>query len=128
MPTDTLSIADTVHALEERLRAAMLASDVNALGALIADRLIFTNQLGQVFGKEDDLATHRSGLLTLTAMDPSELQVQVFDASAVVSVRMRVAGSFGGTRFGADLRYTRVWQQGPTGDWQVVTAHCSEVR
>ncbi len=43
---------------EEQLRQAMLASDVNALDDLLSPELIFTNHLGQVMGKQDDLAAH----------------------------------------------------------------------
>jgi hypothetical protein len=46
---------------EEALRSAMLTSDVEALNALIADDLAFVGGTGDVFGKEDDLALHRSG-------------------------------------------------------------------
>ncbi len=49
--------------LEERLRQAMLDSDVAELDTLIAPELIFTNHLGQLIGKQEDLAIHRSGAL-----------------------------------------------------------------
>jgi hypothetical protein len=41
----------------------MLRSDVVVLDELLAPELIFTNHLGRVLGKEDDLAAHRSGVL-----------------------------------------------------------------
>jgi Domain of unknown function (DUF4440) len=47
--------------VEDRLRTAMLSSDVAALNELLAPDLIFTNHLGQLLGKDDDLAAYRSG-------------------------------------------------------------------
>ena len=50
---------------EERLRQAMLHSDVDTLDELIAPELYFTDHFGRVVRKEDDLAIHRSGVLQL---------------------------------------------------------------
>lgn len=113
---------------EERLRLAMLASDVGALDALISSDLIFTNHLGQVFGKQDDLALHRSGVLKFHTLEPSEAQVKASDQLAVVSTRMNLSGSYGGSPFAADLRYTRIWQYSVNGAWQIVAGHSSAVQ
>jgi hypothetical protein len=43
---------------------------------LLSPELIFTNHLGQVLGKADDLAAHRSGLLRIEELRPSEQQVR----------------------------------------------------
>jgi hypothetical protein len=53
--------------VEERLRQAMLASDASTLDELLAPELIFTNHLGQVLGKQDDLGAHQSGLVQISA-------------------------------------------------------------
>ena len=50
-----------VVALEARLRAAQLAADVAALGALIADALLCTGPDGRLGTKAEDLAAHGSG-------------------------------------------------------------------
>jgi hypothetical protein len=61
---------------EDRLRAAMLSSDVVALDTLLATDLIFTNHLGQLLGKENDLAAYRSGVLKVTELRSSEQHVR----------------------------------------------------
>lgn len=60
MPTE---LTEQISAVEERLRLAMLVSDCKSLDDLISPDLVFTNHFGQVFGKHDDLQTHRSGAL-----------------------------------------------------------------
>jgi len=50
------TVETQIAEVEERFRTAMLSSDVNVLNELLAPELIFTNHLGQLLGKEDDLA------------------------------------------------------------------------
>ena len=71
---------------EERLRLAMLDSDVNALDELLASELIFTNHLGQVLGKQDDLAAHQSGKFKIEALTPCDRRIQLIGNVAIVTV------------------------------------------
>lgn len=114
----------TIEALEEALRQAMLASDVATLDSLIADDMIFTTQAGELITKEMDLNAHRSRTQRLTMLDGSEQQIRQYGDTAVVSVRMELAGTFAGHAFGGAYRYTRVWLN--RGErWQVIAAHVS---
>src|ERR1700724_1138922 len=61
---------------EDRLRTAMLNSDLAALDELLAPELIFTNNLGHLLGKEDDLVAYRSGMLKVKDLRPSEQRVR----------------------------------------------------
>lgn len=122
-----LDIEHHILALEEALRQAMLASDTAALERLISDDLIFTNHLGQLLTKQADLQMHGSGLLRFSALEPSEQILQLGPQLAVVSVRMRLAGTFSGTAFADDLRFTRIWQPAATG-WQVLAGHSCTVQ
>ncbi|NJR32903.1 MAG: nuclear transport factor 2 family protein, partial [Chamaesiphon sp. CSU_1_12] len=63
--------------IEERLRQAMLTSDMAELDALIAPELIFTSYLGQLVSKEQDLDMHRSGSIKIESITPSERQIQL---------------------------------------------------
>lgn len=125
MSTDT---TNQILLVEERLRLAMLASDCSALGELISPDLIFTNHLGQVYGKPDDLNMHRDGLLKLHTLEPSEVRVKANDGLAVVSTRMTVGGTFDNTAFHEDLRYTRVWHLSSRGRWEILTGHSSRIQ
>jgi ketosteroid isomerase-like protein len=109
--------------MEDRLRTAMLSSDVAALNELLSPELIFTNHLGQVLGKDDDLGAYRSGMLRVANLDPAEQQVRVWVDIAVVTVRMQLSGTYGGAPANGDFRFTRVWARSPQKTWQVVAAH-----
>ncbi|NJL61697.1 MAG: nuclear transport factor 2 family protein [Methylacidiphilales bacterium] len=113
--------------IEERLRQAMLNSDVVELDALIAPELIFTNHLGQLCSKEEDLAAHRSGVIKFKEITPSEQRIQIHDGFAIASVNMHVVGSYEGTENDCSIRFTRVWSKSSTGSLQIVAGHTSIV-
>ncbi len=113
--------------LEERLRQAMLDSDVAELDTLIAPELIFTNHLGQLIGKQEDLAIHRSGALKLRELIPSEQRIRFNQDLAIVSVQMHLLGSYEGTAIDVPIRYTRVWSKSSIGSIQVIAGHSSIV-
>lgn len=104
---------------EEALRLAMLASDVEALDALIADDLLFVGPSGEVFHKQDDLALHRSGRQKLTLAEWESVEVAVQDQAAVTTVAAQLSGTIDGTAFSGRFRYCRLWARTATG-WQVL--------
>jgi ketosteroid isomerase-like protein len=116
-----------ILAAEERLRLAMLGSDVSALDELLAPELVFTNHLGQVLGKQDDLAAHQSGVVKIDGLTPSEQIIQVRGNVAIVSVRVHLSGSYAGTPSEADFRFTRLWALSPAGTWHIIAGHASVV-
>ncbi len=105
----------------------MLGSDVSALDELLAPELIFTSHLGQLVGKEDDLAAHRLGLIKVSALEYSDRHVRLIGDVAIVSVRARLSGTFAGNPASGDFRFTRVWALSPRGTWQVVAGHADVV-
>ena len=112
---------------EERLRLAMLASDVSALDELLAPELIAVSHLGELLGKQDDLAAHQSGLIKINELRPSEQHIRLHGEVAIVLVRMQISGSYNHNPANGDFRFTRVWAVSPSGTWQVVAAHIGMV-
>ncbi|MCP6759112.1 MAG: nuclear transport factor 2 family protein [Fischerella sp. CENA71] len=113
--------------VEERLREAMLASDVSVLNELLAPEIIITSHLGELLGKQDDLAAHESGLFQIHELKPSEQHIQIHGEIAIVSVRMQVSGSYNHSPANGDFRYTRVWAISPSGTWHIIAAHIGMV-
>ncbi len=120
-------IAQQVSAAEEQLRLAMLASDTDALARLLAVDLLFTNPLGQLVDKAADLALHRDGTLKLAAVTVSELRLHDAAPLVATSSRLQLHGSYAGSAFAADLRFTRVWRCRADGTWQLSIAHSSAI-
>lgn len=113
--------------LEERLRLAMLCSDTGTLNELIAPELIFTNHLGQLVRKQDDLDFHQSGVLQLKELVPSEQHIQLNKGFAVVSVLMHLQGTYESNPIDFSIRYTRIWAVSPSGAMQIVAGHASAI-
>ncbi|MGJ3246512.1 MAG: nuclear transport factor 2 family protein [Elainellaceae cyanobacterium] len=113
--------------LEERLRQAMLRSNVAELDALISPTLLFTSHLGQVVSKQQDLDMHRSGVLKLTELIPSDQHIQHHDGFSIVSVQMHLLGSYGDAVVDEQIRYTRVWSASSVGSLHIVAGHASVV-
>jgi Domain of unknown function (DUF4440) len=113
--------------IEERLRQAMLKSDVAELDALIAPELIFTSFLGQLVSKEEDLAIHRSGTLKFRSLTPSEQHIQLHDGFSVVSVKMHISSNYEGTEVDGSFRFTRVWGISSVGSLQILAGHVGMV-
>lgn len=112
--------------LEDRLRTAMLRGDVDELDALIDDRMVFIGPDGLVYGKEDDLALHRSGEQRLRSLELREFGIEVHAASAVVATVTDLEGNFRGERFAGRYRYLRVWSRAGL-DWRVVAGSVSSL-
>jgi ketosteroid isomerase-like protein len=117
------TVETQIIAAEERLRLAMLASDVSVLNELLASELIFTNHLGQLMTKQDDLNAHESGMIQIDALNTSERRIQIYGEIVIVLVRTQVSGSYAGQPANGDFRFTRVWAVSSGGNWHIVAAH-----
>jgi len=118
VPTEALIVE-----CEDRLRTAMLGSDLRLLDELLATELIFTSHEGQLFGKQDDIGAHRSGAIKIDRVTPSDRRIQLRPGIGIVTVRVEIGGLYMGTPLSGTFRFTRVWAPSATGTWQVVAAH-----
>jgi len=107
-----------IRKCEEDLRMAMLASDVDVLDRLIDEDLIFVGPSGEVLGKEDDLALHRSGRQRLDVIDHVSVRSVTREQSTVVLVTADLSGSLDGAAFRGRFRYCRFWTKSESG-WKV---------
>jgi hypothetical protein len=121
------TIKSQIINIEERLRQAMLTSNVEILDGLLAPEIIITSHLGQLLSKQDDLDAHKSGLIKINKLEPSEQQIQINGEVAIVSVRMQLSGSYNGSPANGDFRFTRVWATSSNRSWHIIAAHISVV-
>jgi len=114
-----------IQSLENRLIEAMKTSNVNELGLLIADDLMFTAHTGQLFTKQDDIESHASGNIEIFDIIPSEQKIRIEGDVAIVSVLLEISGSFFGNTEVGFFRFTRVWKD--HGDkWQLIAAQSTQ--
>jgi len=117
------TIENEIRECEEALTGAMLKSDVGILDELLSSDLVFTNHLGHVMTKADDLETHKSGILNIETLTSSEQKIQLVNGAAVVSVKVRIKGSYDGVSSENDFRFTRVWGRFSNNTWKIVAGH-----
>ncbi len=113
--------------LEQQLKVAMLNSDISALDKLLACDLIFTNHLGQIMTKQDDLNAHKSGLVKIDQIEVIDQNIKMLNDVAVVTVQARILGSFNGHSSQNKFRFTRVWCKSSDRQWLLTAAHASMV-
>lgn len=108
-----------IRECETRLYAAMAASDVPELDALIADDLLFAGPTGELATKAMDLDLHRTGGTQFHEFVPKELEIRVWNENFVLaSARIFLSGIYLGNAFAGDYRYMRIWRKGKSG-WQI---------
>jgi ketosteroid isomerase-like protein len=113
------AIETQIRESETRLYAAMSASNVAELDALIADDLMFSGPTGELATKAMDLELHRTGGTQFHELVPKALEVRVLSEDvALASAHIFLGGTYLGNTFAGDFRYMRVWRRGETG-WQV---------
>lgn len=115
-----------ITALEAKLRAAMLASDVDALNELLDDDLVFTTPDGYVLSKAEDLSAHRDGQLRLKQLDVFDTQIRRIDTLFLTTTKATLAGQYGTMAFDGTYAYTRLWR--PHGStWRVVAGQAAKI-
>lgn len=118
-----MAVMNDIEHYETRLKDAMLASDVAELDKLLASDLVFTNHLGQLMSKSDDLEAHRSGAVRIAEVEADDVEIKLLDGVAIVLAKVHIAGEFFGHQSTADFRFTRVWAKGAGDAWQLSVAH-----
>jgi len=121
------SIELQIKQYEERLKQAMLRSDVAALDELLAPDISFINHLGQLMTKQNDLEAHKSGMLKIDQITLSDQKIKVYGDVAVVSVQANILGKFAGAVSEDNFRFTRVWVKSSSNVWQIIAGHSSIV-
>ena len=118
---------EKINELEERLRLAMLNSNVAKLDELISPRLLFTNHLGVLLLKADDLDARAKKEFVFKSIDLSDSKILIEEKSAVVSVRADIQGYYNGLPTNGSFRFTRFWLN-TAGKWQVIAGHASLIQ
>ena len=114
-----------IQECEERLKEAMLQSNVSELHELLADDLIFTNHMGHIITKQDDIEAHKYKTLKINELTLTDQNIKVIKNIAIVTVKASIRGSFNGNNSDNVFRFTRVWIKTANNKWQITACHSS---
>lgn len=117
-----------VEALEEKWRAAQLAGDVATMDKMLADDFIGISMSGQVNTKSQQLERVKSRNLVVTKLQLSDMKVKLLGKVAIVTSQADVEGTSERGSVKGIYRYTRIYQQMPTGDWKITSFEATRVR
>ncbi len=112
-----------IQALESRLQNAMLNSNVDELNELLADDLIFTNHVGHLMTKWDDLNMHKFGILKIKKIELANLNIKLLNGVALVNTEAIIRGIFNNQTSENKFRFSRIWSKNSNNMWQVIMAH-----
>ncbi|MEM5012431.1 nuclear transport factor 2 family protein [Niallia taxi] len=116
-----------IYEHEEKLRNAMVNGDVENLDKLISDELTFVSPFGQIVTKEDDIDSHRSGIVNITEIKFLNQKVIPLEDVAVTITQAKVHAIIAGQHTEDEMYYTRVWQK-HKNELKVISGHCSFVK
>ena len=111
--------ADVVKAAELQRFEAGQKVDLDRLGKLLGDDLTYTHSTGALQTKAQLLDDLKTGKLQFKKIEPGELQVRVFGATAVINGTAKFSVVQNGEAKDVNLRFTDVWVN-RAGRWQLV--------
>jgi len=110
----------TVIDLDARRMQAMVAKDVAALEAMIADDLVYTHSSARLDTKKSLIDNMLSGATVYAACDPSEVAAQDLGDTVVLTGIAAIKVVVSGTPNAFRVRFTDVYAR-RAGRWQMVT-------
>ncbi|HEX4921816.1 MAG TPA: nuclear transport factor 2 family protein, partial [Candidatus Bathyarchaeia archaeon] len=106
-------------ALENRFNEALVRADLKTIEDIEADDLIFTDSLGTVTTKGDELQSMRSGDVKFESIKMDSTRVQDFGNLAVVTGRLVEKAKYKNADISGTYRFTDVWAK-RKGKWEHV--------
>ena len=122
------AVADSVRTplldLERRWDEAIVQKDVTTLEQILGPGFLFVDVDGSITTRADLLQNIRNPELIIDPFTTRDVEVRVYDRTAVLTGWFDQTGSFQGKRFRVRARYTDVYVRDATR-WIAVTAHAS---
>lgn len=108
-----------IRELETKRFQAMEKVDVATLNRILSDDMIYTHSTGLRQTKAELIGALGSGDLKYEAINPSDVRVRIFDATAVVTGRVSIRVKSAGNEQNFKLCYLDVYVK-QEGRWQMV--------
>ena len=114
----------TLTRLETDWNSAHVRGDAAALELLFADDVVVMVPGMRVMTKADAVGMFTTGRMKFDRYETSETKFRVYDATAIVTGRLRRTRVIAGATVDDDWRFTKVYLR-RAGRWQVVSFHAS---
>ena len=118
------SVEQEIRQLDKERIQAQIHADAVALDRIYADDFIGVGPSGAVRTKTQVLSDFTSGHLKFQSITTDEVQVRVYENTAVETGLSTLVGQDKGKAVPRDTRFTRVWIK-HQGHWQLVANHYS---
>ena len=118
------SVEKVIEQLDNERIQAQIVADAVALDRIYADDFIGVGPSGTVRTKAQVISDFTSGTLRFQSITTDEVQVRVYDNTAVETGLSTMTGQEKGKAVPRDTRFTRVWVK-QQGRWRLVANHYS---
>ena len=117
-------VEQAIRELDNERIQAQINADARALDRIYADDFIGVGPSGTVRTKTQVISDFTSGDLKFQSITTDEVQVRVYENTAVETGLSTMVGQDKGKAVPRDTRFTRVWVK-QQGRWQLVANHYS---
>jgi ketosteroid isomerase-like protein len=118
------SVEETIRKLDNERIQAQIHADATALDRIYAADFIGVGPSGRVRTKPQVISDFTSGDLKCQSITTDEVQVRVYENTAVETGLSTMIGQDKGKAVPLDTRFTRVWVK-QQGSWRLVANHYS---
>jgi uncharacterized protein (TIGR02246 family) len=118
------SVEETIRKLDNERIQAQIHADAAALDCIYATDFIGVGPSGTVRTKRQVISDFTSGTLKFQSITTDEVQVRVYENTAVETGLSTMVGQDKGKAVPRDTRFTRVWVK-QQGSWRLVANHYS---
>jgi uncharacterized protein (TIGR02246 family) len=120
----TASVEQAIRQLDNERIQAQIHADAAALDRIYAEDFIGVGPSGTVRTKPQVISDFTSGSLKFQSITTEEVQVRVYENTAVETGLSTMVGQDNGKTVPRDTRFTRVWVN-QQGHWRLVANHYS---
>jgi uncharacterized protein (TIGR02246 family) len=119
-----ISVEEAIRRLDNERIQAQIHADATALDRIYAADFIGVGPSGRVRTKAQVISDFTSGDLKFQSITTDEVQVRVYENTAVETGLSTMVGQDKGKAVPSDTRFTRVWVK-QQGHWRLVANHYS---
>src|SRR6187401_1173360 len=118
------SVEEVIRKLDNERIQAQIHADATAIDRIYAADFIGVGPSGRVRTKPQVISDFTSGDLKFQSITTDDVQVRVYENTAVETGRSTMVGKDKGKAVPRDTRFTRVWVK-QAGRWRLVANHYS---